>query len=145
MRGRKGLAATSERVVRKAAGQDGFTLVEMLVVLMILAILSAAAYPRISGYMKLSRDQYRANHEYLVNKALMQYYALTGRYYMISDMTGRTMSDDQAKTMIKDLKAITGALIEDPTGTYVYEISGEEVDPDSDTWIIKSVKVKEIG
>lgn len=114
----------------------------MLVVLMILAILYTAAYPRISGYMKISRDQYRANHEYMVNKALMQYYALTGRYYMISDMTGRTLSDDQARTMIQALKSITGALIEDPAGTYEYEISGEEVDPDRDIWTIKSVKVK---
>lgn len=145
MRVRKELVATSERVVRKAAGQDGFTLVEMLVVLMILAILSAAAYPRISGYMKLSRDQYRANHEYLVNKALMQYYALTGSHYMMSGLADTTLTDPQATAMINDLKNITGALIEDPSGTYEYEISGEEVDPDSDTWIIKSVKVKEIG
>ena len=145
MRGRKGLAATSGFAVRKAGSRDGFTLVEMLVVLMIIAILYTAAYPRISGYMKMSQERYRTNHEYMVNKALMQYYALTGRYYMISDMTGRTMSDDQARTMIQDIKSITGALIEDPTGTYEYEISGEEVDPDSDTWIIKSVKVKEIG
>jgi len=142
MKARKRLAATSEFTERKVSCQDGFTLVEMLVVLMILAILYTAAYPRISGYMKISRDQYRANHEYMVNKALMQYYALTGRYYMISDMTGRTLSDDQARTMIQALKSITGALIEDPAGTYEYEISGEEVDPDRDIWTIKSVKVK---
>lgn len=142
MRVRKELVATSERVVRKAAGQDGFTLVEMLVVLMILAILSAAAYPRISGYMKLSRDQYRANHEYLVNKALMQYYALTGRYYEISGLTGTTFTDPQATAMINDLKNITGALIEDPSGTYEYEISEGTRDPDTSTWTIKSIKVK---
>lgn len=125
--------------------RKGFTIIEMVIVMAILAILSAFAYPRIAGYMEMNREKHRANHEYMVNKALMQYYALTGRYYMISDMTGRTMSDDQARTMIQDIKSITGALIEDPTGTYEYEISGEEVDPDSDTWIIKSVKVKEIG
>lgn len=142
MRGRKGLAATSGFAVRKAGSRDGFTLVEMLVVLMILAILSAAAYPRISGYMKLSRDQYRANHEYLVNKALMQYYALTGSHYMMSGLADTTLTDPQATAMINDLKNITGALIEDPTGTYVYEISGEEVDPDRGIWAIKSVKVK---
>jgi len=142
MKARKRLAATSEFTERKVSCQDGFTLVEMLVVLMILAILYTAAYPRISGYMKISRDQYRANHEYMVNKALMQYYALTGSHYMMSGLADTTLTDPQATAMINDLKNITGALIEDPSGTYEYEISGEEVDPDRDIWTIKSVKVK---
>lgn len=142
MRGRKGLAATSGFAVRKASSRDGFTLVEMLVVLMIIAILYTAAYPRISGYMKMSQERYRTNHEYMVNKALMQYYALTGSHYMMSGLADTTLTDPQATAMINDLKNITGALIEDPSGTYEYEISGDNVDTDSGTWTIRSVKVK---
>ena len=125
-----------------AGSRDGFTLAEMLVVLMIIAILYAAAYPRIAGYMDMSRERYRTNHEYMVNKALMQHYALTGSYYEISGMTGMTFTDPQATAMINDLKNITGALIEDPSGTYEYEISQGTRDPDTGTWTIKSIKVK---
>lgn len=136
-------AVTSELAVRKANSRDGFTLVEMLVVLMIIAVLYTAAYPRISGYMKMSRDQYRANHEYMVNKALMQYYALTGSYYMVSGLAAdMNLTDVQATALINDIKKITGALIEDPSGTYEYEVSGVETDPDRGIWAIKSVKVK---
>lgn len=127
---------------RKLESQKGFTLLEMVVVLAILAILSAYAYPRIAGYMKENREQYRANHEYMVNKALMQYYAMTGDYYRVSVPAGTAISDEQAAAMVKKLNEVTGALIEDPTGVYDYVVAEGSKVPGTNTWTVRSVKVK---
>lgn len=127
---------------RKLVSQKGFTLMEMVVVLAILAILSAYAYPRIAGYMKENRERYRANHEYMVNKALMQYYAMTGDYFRVSIPAGTAISDEQAAAMVKKLNEVTGALIEDPTGVYGYEVAEGNKVHGTNTWIVRSIKVK---
>ena len=110
--------------------RKGFTIIELVVVMAILAILSAFAYPRIAGYMEMNREKHRANHEYMVNKALMQYYALRGSYYKAQYLTNEIMSDDDARAMIDELKRITGAQIEDPVGTYKYKKAEGYDDPD---------------
>lgn len=58
----------------------GFTLVELIIVIAVIGIIVATAYPSLSGAADLSRENDRARHEYVVNKALKQYYALTGKY-----------------------------------------------------------------
>jgi prepilin-type N-terminal cleavage/methylation domain-containing protein len=110
--------------------RKGFTIIELVVVMAILAILSAFAYPRIAGYMEMNREKHRANHEYMVNKALMQYYALRGSYYKAQYLTNEIMADDDARAMIDELKRITGAQIEDPVGTYKYKKAEGYDDPD---------------
>ena len=58
----------------------GFTLIEMMIVLVIIGIIAAIAYPSLSRAYDMSNENDRAKHEYVVNKALKQYYALTGKY-----------------------------------------------------------------
>lgn len=108
--------------------RKGFTLIEVVIVLSIIAVVSAFAYPRITGYMQMRQEQYRENQEYLVNKALMQYYALTGRYYVADCIDGgivRAPAD-----MFEELRDKTGAFISDPA-EYQYrnekEIDGADV------------------
>ena len=109
----------------------------------ILAILSAFAYPRIAGYMEMNREKHRANHEYMVNKALMQYYALRGSYYKAQYLTNEIMADDDARAMIDELKRITGAQIEDPVGTYKYKKAEGYDDPDDlSNCTIRAVKAE---
>lgn len=123
--------------------RKGFTIIELVVVMAILAILSAFAYPRIAGYMEMNREKHRANHEYMVNKALMQYYALRGSYYKAQYLTNEIMSDDDARAMIDELKRITGAQIEDPVGTYKYKKAEGYDDPDDlSNCTIRAVKAE---
>lgn len=123
--------------------RKGFTIIELVVVMAILAILSAFAYPRIAGYMEMNREKHRANHEYMVNKALMQYYALRGSYYKAQYLTNEIMADADARAMIDELKRITGAQIEDPVGTYKYKKAEGYDDPDDlSNCTIRAVKAE---
>ncbi|SDH92294.1 type II secretion system protein [Desulfosporosinus hippei] len=58
----------------------GFTLIEMMIVLVIIGIIVSAGYPSLPEAVNRSRETERSRHEYVVNKALKQYYALTGKY-----------------------------------------------------------------
>lgn len=57
----------------------GFTLIELITVLAIIAIIVGLAYPSLSGYTQMQREKDRAVHEQVINEALMQVLALEGR------------------------------------------------------------------
>ncbi|MDR3543326.1 MAG: type II secretion system protein [Desulfosporosinus sp.] len=60
--------------------KKGFTLIEMLIVLAIIGIMLSMAYPSLARSYDSSKENDRARNEYVVNKALKQYYALNGKY-----------------------------------------------------------------
>lgn len=64
----------------------GFTLIETIIVLAIIGIILAVTYPSLSGAYDMSNENDRAKQEYVVNKALIEYYALTGTYPIQSDV-----------------------------------------------------------
>jgi prepilin-type N-terminal cleavage/methylation domain-containing protein len=109
--------------------RNGYTLLEMILVIAIILILSLAAYPGISGYLESRQEQYRQNQEYVVNKALMQYYAMTGRYYSATvnngglDIDGDSsdealLEDTDVEALFKELRNKTGATVS--AGDYEY-------------------------
>jgi prepilin-type N-terminal cleavage/methylation domain-containing protein len=100
--------------------QKGFTLIEIVVVLAIVSILTAAAYPRISGYLENNRRQYRQNQEYIVNKTLMQYYAFTGSYYKVICETDGSIDEVNTLDMFNKLHEKTGVTIKG-AGDYKYK------------------------
>ena len=106
--------------------RKGFTLIEMVIVLAIIGVLAATAYPRMTGYMETRREQYRQNQEYIVNKTLMQYYALTGSYIK-ADCGSGNITD--VNSLFNELRNKTGATITN-TGEYEYAtgVSGFDVD-----------------
>ncbi len=121
--------------------RKGFTIIELVVVMAILAILSAFAYPRIAGYMEMNREKHRANHEYMVNKALMQYYALTGSYYKAPYKINDTLDPEPAKDMLKALKEITGAMIENTDDRYQYIKTDGHDDSNLNNCTVRAVRV----
>lgn len=62
------------------SNSKGFTLIEMMIILVIIGIISSIIYPSLSRAADMSREIERSRHEYVLNKALKQYYALTGKY-----------------------------------------------------------------
>jgi prepilin-type N-terminal cleavage/methylation domain-containing protein len=124
--------------------QKGFTIIEMVIVMAILTIVSAIAYPRIASYMEMNREEHRKNHEYMVNKALMQYYALTGSYYKAPYRNdGTVMDDDHADQMLEDLRDITGAMINNADDRYKYIKTDGHDDANLFNCTIRAVKVVE--
>ena len=64
----------------------GFSLVEMIIVLAIIGIMAATAYPSLIATADNSNQNECARQQYVVNKALIEYYALTGAYPASSDI-----------------------------------------------------------
>ncbi len=60
--------------------KSGFTLIELIVVISIIAIMAGVAFPSLLAYRNHNIEQERENHELMMNKAMNQYYALSGRY-----------------------------------------------------------------
>ena len=106
--------------------RKGFTLIEMVIALAIIGVLAASAYPSMAGYMKTRTEQYRQNQEYIVNKTLMQYYALTGSYIK-ADCSSGYITD--VNFFFNELRNKTGATITN-AGEYQYAsgVSGFDVD-----------------
>lgn len=109
--------------------RNGYTLLEMILVIAIILILSLAAYPGISGYMESRQEKYRQNQEYMVNKALMQYYAMTGRYYSVTVSNGgldidgdgsneALLEETDVEALFRELRNKTGATVS--AGDYEY-------------------------
>lgn len=62
------------------SNRKGFTLIEMLIVIAIIGIVLSIAYPSLAKSYDSSKENDRARQEIVVNKALMQHFALTGKY-----------------------------------------------------------------
>lgn len=72
--------AVGASAARRAAGQAGFTLVELLVVLVILVLLASLVAPRVVGYLGSSRTKTAKVQIQSLTTALELYKVDTGRY-----------------------------------------------------------------
>jgi general secretion pathway protein G len=70
---------------RRATGEDGFTLVELLVVLVILVLLASLVAPRVIGYLGSSRTKAAKVQIQSLSTALELYKVETGRYPSTSE------------------------------------------------------------
>jgi len=60
--------------------KKGFTLIELVVILAIMSIVAGIAYPSLKAYKENAEKLEMEKHEEIINKAIVQYYAFTGRY-----------------------------------------------------------------
>lgn len=95
----------------------GFTLIEMIIVLAIIGIIVAITYPSLSKAYDMSNENERAKQEYVVNKALREYYALTGSYPKQEDNLALAL----------DLAQQTGVSLNTTKYTYTYTLTGTNI------------------
>ena len=74
--------------------KKGFTLVEMLIVVVIIGILSAALLPRLQGAQSAARDSARKSDLSQLGSAILSYYNNRGEYPWPKTCTGfATLTD----------------------------------------------------
>lgn len=101
---------------------NGFTLMEMIIILAIISILFTITYPSLVSTRNDTRETERARQEYVVNKALQQYYALTGGYPNPGhDSSKRDLSPDEMTALVDALQNQTGVNMDLSHYKYTYK------------------------
>lgn len=108
------------------SNNKGFTLIEMMIVLVIIGILAATAYPSLSRATDMSNENDRSKHEYVVNKALREHYALTGTYpnQGVHDASTSDLTPAELLTLTSDLAQQTGVSLNTTKYQYIYVLNG---------------------
>lgn len=86
--------------------QSGFTIVELLIVIVVIAILAAVTIMAFTGLQKRARDTDRLADVQAINKALLQYHALYGTYpdETPTSASSTELSTDTPGTFLEELK-----------------------------------------
>lgn len=85
----------------------GFTIVELLIVIVVVAILAAISIVAYSGIQQRARDARRLSDIQMINKAILSYYAVNGRYPQQTaspGVAGLEASTDSSNTFLEYLK-----------------------------------------
>lgn len=115
------------------AKHNGFTLIEMAIVLAIISMTLSIAYPSMVSTRNDTRETERVRQEYVVNKALREYYALTGAYPNPNhDSSMPNLTSEEINRLKDALQKQTGVNLDithysytynDTNGDGAYEIS----------------------
>ena len=70
------------------SSQSGFTLIEFIIAIAVMALIISAIIPSFTNYRQRIQEVERATNEDVIRKALRQCYALEGRYPPVQGDTG---------------------------------------------------------
>ncbi|WP_434510796.1 type II secretion system protein [Desulfitobacterium sp. AusDCA] len=120
------------------AKHNGFTLIEIAIVLAIISITLSIAFPSLVCTCNDTREMERARQEYVINKALREYYALTGAYPNPGhDSSMPNLTSEEINRLEDALQKQTGVNLDlthyaytynDTNGDGAYEISSIEAE-----------------
>jgi general secretion pathway protein G len=117
--------ASSLRQHRQVGRWRGFTLLELLVVLLIIALLAGYVGPKLFGEVGKARSKTAASQMKGIESALDRYRLDTG-HYPPADVGLQALTTNQGNTPGWDGPYMSGAIPNDPWGRpYIYRIPGE--------------------
>jgi len=117
------------KFVGKTQKQTGFTIVELLIVIVVIGILAAITIVAYNGVQKRASDSRRKSDIELIAKALEMYYIDVGRYPAGSGSTTinaswSTTADASWQNLINALKPYVATLPSDPISTPSVAVTG---------------------
>jgi prepilin-type N-terminal cleavage/methylation domain-containing protein len=110
--------------------QQGFTIVELLIVIVVIGILAALVITTFSGIQKSARDAERQTDIVAIHGQLEAYYAKEGAYPALAQLNDATWRDDNMKGLdsdaLQDPKGSAATLVAAPAAnSYSYAVSTE--------------------
>jgi type II secretion system protein G len=117
------------KFVGKTQTQRGFTIVELLIVIVVIGILAAITIVAYNGIQKRASDTRRRSDIEIITKALEMYYIDVGRYPAGSGSTTinaswSTTADASWQNLINALKPYVATLPSDPISTPGVAVTG---------------------
>lgn len=119
--------------------QTGFTIVELLIVIVVIGILAALVVTTFSGIQKKARDSERQTDINAVHSQVEAYYAQNGKYPTLTNLNDATFISGQLKGLdasaTHDPKNPTTAMASGTgtAGTYVYSYDATPAGCDNGT------------
>lgn len=124
-----------KQISRKLKSKGGFTLVELIVVLVIMGILTAAIIPTVTGYVAEAKTKVSESNQYMVEQAALLYltdWEVNGNDGAPTDLTAQDLVDAGYLSELGDTDyTITYTAIEGSSGRY--DVTVEASDASSET------------
>ncbi len=108
--------------------QQGFTIVELLIVIVVIGILAALVITTFTGIQQRARNTERQTDIKAIHSQVEAYYAQNGRYPTLANLNSATFRNDNMKGLdedaLRDPKGTAATLVNGATANaYSYEVT----------------------